>query len=42
MLDGSRAPGREARAFRWMMPGDLKLFHTAEEQAALVWAAADD
>jgi len=29
-------------AFRWMMPGDLKLFHTAEEQAALEWAASDD
>jgi hypothetical protein len=26
-------------AFRWMMPGDLKVFPTAELDAAITWAA---
>lgn len=28
--------------FGWMVPGDFKLFHLAERDAAIEWAAADD
>ena len=27
-------------AFRWMMPGELKVFDVADQQAAIDWAAA--
>jgi hypothetical protein len=26
-------------AFRWMMPGDLKLFEPGQDEAAIAWAA---